>query len=46
MTLFDIRDTYQDAYMSLEGAVVQMVSHAFGSGAMFLGVGILADRYL
>ncbi len=35
---------HQDAYMSLEGAVVQMVSHAFGSGAMFLGVGILADR--
>jgi NADH-quinone oxidoreductase subunit M len=35
---------YQDAYMSLEGAVVQMIAHAFGSGAMFLGVGILADR--
>ncbi len=33
-----------DAYMSLEGAVIQMISHAFGSGAMFLGVGILADR--
>src|SRR5579883_3444650 len=38
-------DTYKDAYMSLEGAVVQMISHAFGSGAMFLGVGMLADRY-
>jgi NADH-quinone oxidoreductase subunit M len=36
---------YQDAYMSLEGAVIQMIAHAFGSGAMFLGVGILADRY-
>lgn len=35
----------QTAYMSLEGAVIQMVSHAFGSGAMFLGVGWLADRY-
>lgn len=35
---------YHDAYMSLEGAVVQMISHAFGSGAMFLGVGIMADR--
>lgn len=34
----------QDAYMSLEGAVVQMIAHAFGSGAMFLGVGMLADR--
>lgn len=32
-------------YMSLEGAVVQMIAHAFGSGAMFLGVGMLADRY-
>ncbi len=37
--------TYRDAYMSLEGAVIQMISHAFGSGAMFLGVGIMADRY-
>jgi NADH-quinone oxidoreductase subunit M len=37
-------DLYQDAYMSLEGAVIQMIAHAFGSGAMFLGVGILADR--
>ncbi|MDR3477118.1 MAG: NADH-quinone oxidoreductase subunit M [Gammaproteobacteria bacterium] len=36
---------YQDAYMSLEGAVVQMIAHAFGSGAMFLGVGIMADRF-
>jgi NADH-quinone oxidoreductase subunit M len=35
---------YQDAYMSLEGAVIQMIAHAFGSGAMFLGVGIMADR--
>ena len=35
---------FQNAYMSLEGAVIQMISHAFGSGAMFLGVGLLADR--
>lgn len=35
----------QDAYMSLEGAVIQMVAHAFGSGAMFLGVGLIAERY-
>lgn len=35
----------QEAYMSLEGAVIQMVSHAFGSGAMFLGVGLMADRF-
>jgi NADH-quinone oxidoreductase subunit M len=37
--------SFQDAYMSLEGAVIQMIAHAFGSGAMFLGVGIMADRY-
>lgn len=35
----------QDAYMSLQGAVIQMIAHAFGSGAMFLGVGMLADRF-
>lgn len=33
-----------DAYMSLEGAMVQMISHAFSSGAMFLGVGALSER--
>src|ERR1700733_3841625 len=37
--------SFQDAYMSLEGAIIQMVAHAFGSGAMFLGVGMLADRF-
>lgn len=30
-----------DAFMSLEGALTQMISHAFGSGAMFLGFGVL-----
>lgn len=35
----------QTAYMCLEGAVIQMIAHAFGSGAMFLGVGMLADRF-
>jgi len=34
----------KNAYMSLEGAMVQMISHAFSSGAMFLGVGILYER--
>lgn len=37
--------TVQDAFMSLEGAVIQMVAHAFGSGAMFLGVGLIAERF-
>lgn len=42
-----IRNTgsFQHAYMSLEGSVIQMIAHAFGSGAMFLGVGMLADRF-
>ncbi len=42
-----VRETHllQDAYMSLEGAVIQMIAHAFGSGAMFLGVGMLAERF-
>lgn len=34
----------KDAYMSLEGAMVQMVSHAFGSGAMFLAFGVLYEH--
>lgn len=38
-------NSLQDAYMSLEGAVIQMVAHAFGSGAMFLGVGLLSERF-
>ena len=33
-----------DAYMALEGGMVQMISHAFGSGAMFLGFGILYQQ--
>ncbi len=33
-----------DAYMSLEGAMVQMISHAFGSGAMFLAFGVLYQQ--
>lgn len=37
--------TLQDAYMSLEGAVIQMIAHAFGSGAMFLGIGLMAERF-
>ncbi|NNM58607.1 MAG: NADH-quinone oxidoreductase subunit M [Legionellales bacterium] len=35
----------QDAYLSLEGSMVQMISHAFSTGAMFFGVGILYERY-
>jgi NADH-quinone oxidoreductase subunit M len=34
----------QDAYMSLEGGMVQMISHAFGSGAMFLAFGVIYQQ--
>ncbi|AKQ33336.1 complex I subunit 4 family protein [Candidatus Coxiella mudrowiae] len=34
----------QDAYLSLEGAMVQMISHAFGAGAMFLAFGMLYEQ--
>ena len=35
---------HQDAYLALEGAMMQMISHAFSTGALFIGVGILYDR--
>lgn len=35
---------HADAYMSMEGAMVQMISHAFSTGAMFVGIGILYDQ--
>ncbi|HLB56611.1 MAG TPA: NADH-quinone oxidoreductase subunit M [Coxiellaceae bacterium] len=34
----------KDAYMSLEGAMTQMISHAFGAGAMFLAFGVLYEH--
>lgn len=34
----------QGAYMALEGGMVQMISHAFSTGALFIGIGILYDR--
>jgi len=33
-----------DAYIAVEGAMVQMISHGFSSGALFLGFGMLYDR--
>ncbi|HEX4510514.1 MAG TPA: NADH-quinone oxidoreductase subunit M [Burkholderiaceae bacterium] len=30
--------------LGMEGAIVQMISHGFVSGAMFLGIGVLYDR--
>lgn len=34
-----------DGTLSLQGAVFQMIAHAFSSGAMFIGVGYLYDRF-
>lgn len=42
--IFAVTKNYLDMYMSLEGAMVQMISHAFSTGALFVGVGILYDR--
>ncbi|MDP1574611.1 MAG: NADH-quinone oxidoreductase subunit M [Coxiellaceae bacterium] len=46
MTLLIVEHTgnLKDAYMSLEGAMVQMISHAFGAGAMFLAFGVLYEQ--
>jgi NADH-quinone oxidoreductase subunit M len=33
------------AYLSLSGSLVQMITHAFSSGALFLAVGMLAHRF-
>ncbi|MCX7120877.1 MAG: NADH-quinone oxidoreductase subunit M [Gammaproteobacteria bacterium] len=43
MSLLIIEHTnnLQDAYMSVEGAMAQMIAHAFGAGAMFLAFGVL-----
>jgi NADH-quinone oxidoreductase subunit M len=35
---------HSDAYMSLEGSMVQMISHAFSTGALFVGIGIMYDH--
>ncbi|MFK5893830.1 MAG: NADH-quinone oxidoreductase subunit M [Pseudomonadota bacterium] len=45
--LWKIQDTtgaINGAAMGLEGAMVQMISHGFISGAMFLSIGVLYDR--
>lgn len=37
-------ENIHDAYLSLEGAMMQMISHSFGSGAMFLAFGVLYEQ--
>ncbi len=39
--IVDRSGSLEDAYLSLEGGMVQMITHAFGSGAMFLAFGVL-----
>lgn len=34
----------KDAYIALHGSMMQMISHAFSTGALFIGIGILYDR--
>lgn len=43
--VFKIAGPMEMAYMSIEAAVILMISHAFSSGGMFLGVGLMADRF-
>ena len=39
-----IGSSIEGAYLGLEGAMIQMISHGFISAAMFLVVGVLYDR--
>ncbi len=43
-TIFEKTGSIQGAVLGVEGALVQMVSHGFISGAMFLCVGVMYDR--
>ncbi len=42
--IFNNTGSLEGAAMGLEGGIVQMISHGFISGAMFLCVGVLYDR--
>jgi len=42
--IMDVDSSSQGAALALEGGMVQMVSHGFISGAMFLCVGVMYDR--
>ncbi len=42
--IFDNTGNYDGAVMGISGGVVQMISHGFVSGAMFLCVGVMYDR--
>jgi NADH-quinone oxidoreductase subunit M len=44
MALVRNSETHEAAYLGVSGAMVQMISHGFVSGAMFSCVGVLYDR--
>jgi len=43
-TIIETTGSKQGAALGMEGALVQMISHGFISGAMFLCVGVMYDR--
>ena len=43
-TIYENTGSWSGASLGIEGAMVQMISHGFVSGAMFLSVGVLYDR--
>jgi len=43
-TIVDNTGSAQGGAMGIEGAIVQMISHGFVSGALFLCIGVLYDR--
>ena len=43
-TIMENTGSVQGAAMGIEGALVQMISHGFISGAMFLCIGVMYDR--
>jgi len=43
-SIFDGTGNTDDAALGVEGALVQMISHGFVSGALFLCVGVIYDR--
>lgn len=43
-SVYDVTGSSEGAIMGIEGAMMQMISHGFISGALFLCVGVLYDR--
>jgi NADH-quinone oxidoreductase subunit M len=43
-SIFEATGSYSGAALGMEGGMIQMISHGFISGAMFLCVGVMYDR--